>query len=189
MMMASTTSAAATMLLSESMPSPDGIMNSTFHSRTMFPCSPSLATISASAPFPTITLDLTHNPNLLQQYQRPQTQFHVPFQNLPQNFSPAGSLPFNPVLQGQSKFSAMKSSLEAQPPQARAEQVLKPLVSSSSDSVTAATAAIATDPNFTAALVAAITSVIGNVHPNNSSNSNSSTNVDNNIGNSNFVGN
>ncbi|XP_010644477.1 probable WRKY transcription factor 31 isoform X2 [Vitis vinifera] len=189
MAMASTTSAAATMLLSGSMPSSDGIMSSSFHSRTMFPCSPSLATISASAPFPTITLDLTHSPNLLQ-HQRPNAQFHVPFQNLPQNFAP-GSHAFNPVLHSQSKFSALQSSPEMQPPQVGTEQVLKPS-SSSSDTVTAATAAITADPNFTAALVAAITSIIGNVHPNNSSNSSTntrSTNVDNNIGNSNLVGN
>ena len=189
MAMASTTSAAATMLLSGSMPSSDGIMSSSFHSRTMFPCSPSLATISASAPFPTITLDLTHSPNLLQ-HQRPNAQFHVPFQNHPQNFAP-GSHAFNPVLHSQSKFSALQSSPEMQPPQVGTEQVLKPS-SSSSDTVTAATAAITADPNFTAALVAAITSIIGNVHPNNNSNSSTntrSTNVDNNIGNSNLVGN
>lgn len=65
--MASTTSAAASMLLSGSMPSADyhgqgTMMNSNnFLARTIIPGMPtSFATISGSAPFPTITLDLTH---------------------------------------------------------------------------------------------------------------------------------
>jgi hypothetical protein len=54
MAMASTTSAAA------SMPSADGrSVASNFLARTVLPCSSSMATISASAPFPTVTLDLT----------------------------------------------------------------------------------------------------------------------------------
>lgn len=66
MAMASTTSAAASMLLSGSMPSADGsagLMSSNFLARTVLPCSSSMATISASAPFPTVTLDLTHAPD------------------------------------------------------------------------------------------------------------------------------
>ncbi|KAL2931324.1 WRKY transcription factor 42 [Bienertia sinuspersici] len=51
MAMASTTSAAASMLLSGSMPSGDGLMNPNFLARTILPCSSSMATISASAPF------------------------------------------------------------------------------------------------------------------------------------------
>jgi hypothetical protein len=64
MAMASTTSAASFMLLSGSMPSADGqgLMSSNFLAHTVLPCSSSMATISASAPFPTVTLDLTHGP-------------------------------------------------------------------------------------------------------------------------------
>lgn len=50
MAMASTTAAAATMLLSGSMPSSDTT-----------PYSQNVATLTASAPFPTVTLDLTTN--------------------------------------------------------------------------------------------------------------------------------
>ncbi|CAI8592741.1 unnamed protein product [Vicia faba] len=57
------TSSAARMLLSGPMTSPDGLMNPNFLTRTVFPSSSSIATISASAPFPTITLDLTQSPN------------------------------------------------------------------------------------------------------------------------------
>ncbi|KAI5412728.1 hypothetical protein KIW84_057385 [Lathyrus oleraceus] len=63
MEMVKQTSAAARMLLSGPMTSPDGLMNSNFLTRTVFPSSSSIATISASAPFPTITLDLTQSPN------------------------------------------------------------------------------------------------------------------------------
>uniref|UniRef100_A0A5B7C8V3 Putative WRKY transcription factor 31 n=1 Tax=Davidia involucrata TaxID=16924 RepID=A0A5B7C8V3_DAVIN len=170
MAMASTTAAAASMLLSGSMPSADGlIMNSNVLARTILPaCSPNLATISASAPFPTVTLDLTNTPNPFQLLQRPHGQFQVPFPNPP----PLHGFPSGPqALYNQSKFSGLQSSR---------------------DTMNAATAAIAADPNFTAALVAAITSIIGaNVHPNNHGNNNSSTRMssDNNVGNSNFVGN
>ncbi|CAK8536566.1 unnamed protein product [Lathyrus sativus] len=57
------TSSAARMLLSGPMTSPDGLMNPNFLTRTVFPSSSSIATISSSAPFPTITLDLTQSPN------------------------------------------------------------------------------------------------------------------------------
>ncbi|CAN8274210.1 unnamed protein product [Cochlearia groenlandica] len=64
MAMASTTTAAASMLLSGSSSSQDGLMNPTnLLARAILPCSSSMATISASAPFPTITLDLTNSPN------------------------------------------------------------------------------------------------------------------------------
>ncbi|KAI8563260.1 hypothetical protein RHMOL_Rhmol03G0099000 [Rhododendron molle] len=61
MAMASTTSAAASMLLSGSMSSANGLMIPNFLARTILPCSSSMATFSASAPFPTVTLDLTQN--------------------------------------------------------------------------------------------------------------------------------
>ncbi|KAJ7963777.1 WRKY family transcription factor [Quillaja saponaria] len=78
--MASTTSAAASMLLSGSMRSADGLMNTNLLARsTILACSPNIATISASAPFPTITLDLTqtNNNNPLQRSTSPQAQFSL----------------------------------------------------------------------------------------------------------------
>ncbi|KAM0011580.1 putative transcription factor WRKY family [Helianthus debilis subsp. tardiflorus] len=64
MAMASTTSSATRMLLSGSMTSSDGLMT----------------TISASAPFPTVTLDLTQPPTPLH-YHRTSGQSQLPFSN------------------------------------------------------------------------------------------------------------
>ncbi|CAH2078302.1 unnamed protein product [Thlaspi arvense] len=165
--MASTTTAAASMLLSGSMSSQDGLMNPTnLLARAILPCSSSMATISASAPFPTITLDLTNSPNgnnpnmstnnpLLQFAQRPGFNPAV----LPQVVGQA--LYYN---QQQSKFSGLQ--LPAQPMQIAT-------TSSMAESVSAASAAIASDPNFAAALAAAITSIInGSSHQNNNNNNN-----------------
>nr|WGV38247.1 WRKY [Loropetalum chinense var. rubrum] len=197
MTMASTTSAAANMLLSGSMSSADGMMNPNFLARAILPCSSSVATISASAPFPTVTLDLTHTPNNPLQFQRPPTQFQVPFPGHPQNFATAAvpqaaaqsGLPqvFSQALYNQSKFSGLQLSHEMdsahlahQTPlpqlhqiQQQQQQAAPPL---SADTVSAATAAITADPNFTAALVAAITSIIGGGHPNNNSAAAAATN-------------
>ncbi|CAL4978863.1 unnamed protein product [Urochloa decumbens] len=88
MAMASTTSAAASMLLSGSMPSADN----SFLARAVLPScssSSSMATISASAPFPTVTLDLTHRP-------------HMPLLQAPP-----------PPLYNQSKFSGLHMSSTA----------------------------------------------------------------------------
>ncbi|XP_072956517.1 WRKY transcription factor 6-like [Typha angustifolia] len=57
--MASITSSAASSLLSGSTSSADGLMNPSFFSGAMLPSSAGVATISASAPFPTVMLDLT----------------------------------------------------------------------------------------------------------------------------------
>ncbi|ESQ55147.1 hypothetical protein EUTSA_v10026864mg [Eutrema salsugineum] len=165
MAMASTTTAAASMLLSGSMSSQDGLMNPTnLLARAILPCSSSMATISASAPFPTITLDLTNSSNgntsnigtnnpLMQFAQRPGFNPAV----LPQVVGQA--LYYN---QQQSKFSGLQ--LPAQPLQIAT-------TSSMAESVSAASAAIASDPNFAAALAAAITSIInGSSHQNNSNN-------------------
>ncbi|KAF6168263.1 hypothetical protein GIB67_011648 [Kingdonia uniflora] len=185
MAMASTTSAAASMLLSGSMSSADGLMNSNFLTRALLPCSPSMATISASAPFPTVTLDLTHSLNPLQ-FQRPQTQFHVPFMNQSQvPFAPqSGSqLPqvFGHPLYNQSKFSGLHtSSQDINATQFAHHQptVPPPMYqpqTSLADTVSAATAAITADPNFTAALAAAISSIIGNANTNNNVSGNTTT--------------
>nr|QRX38910.1 transcription factor WRKY13 [Lilium regale] len=176
MAMASTTSAAASMLLSGSMSSTDGLMNSNFLARTILPCSSSMATISASAPFPTVTLDLTHTPSPLQ-FQRPQAQF--PF--------PGGATSFAAPPQPQSLFNQSKfSGLQMSPDMEAAAQFAIPKQQSGTpqtlaDTVSAATAAITADPNFTAALAAAITSIIGGGHqqPNNSSSNGNPSNSGN----------
>lgn len=140
MAMASTTSAAASMLLSGSMPSADGVA-SNFLARTVLPCNSSMATISASAPFPTVTLDLTNGPSNaaavpLSTARPPPPQFQMP---LPAVLPPA--------LYNQSRFSGLQMSSDENAPPARLL----------ADTVSAITA----DPNFTVALAAAITSIIG----------------------------
>nr|URH10340.1 WRKY61 [Phoebe bournei] len=152
MAMASTTSAAASMLLSGSMSSSDGLMNPNFLARTMLPCSSSMATLSASAPFPTVTLDLTHTPNPLQP-QGQSIQFPVPLHGSPQIF--------NQSLYNLTKFSGSNAAAFV------------------SDSVSAATAAITNDPNFTAALAAAIASIIGGAPTSSSTNINSNATQNN----------
>ncbi|KAE8686378.1 aspartic proteinase isoform 2 [Hibiscus syriacus] len=147
--MASTTKAATTMLLSGSMPSADGMMMNP----NLLPCS-SMATVSASGPFPTVTLDLTHSPNDLQG-QRPNTQ------------SP--QVLFGQALCNQSKFTGLQLSQDT----VSSSQLQQPQLA---DTVRAATVAMANDPNFTAALAAALTSIIGGAHPNSSGNTSNGTN-------------
>ncbi|KAE8685261.1 putative WRKY transcription factor 42 [Hibiscus syriacus] len=172
MAMASTTSSAARMLLSGSMSSADGLMNSNFLTRTVLPCSSSMATISASAPFPTVTLDLTQTPNPLQ-FPTPEGQFQVPFPNPQSHPNPQASplLPqiFGQALYNQSKFSGLQMSHNIEQPQMN-HQLQQGRQNSLAETVNAATAAIATDPNFTAALAAAITSIIGSSHTSNITN-------------------
>ncbi|KAK1274693.1 WRKY transcription factor 6 [Acorus gramineus] len=185
MAMASTTSAAACMLLSGSMPSADGVgttamMNPNFLARTLLPCSTSMATISASAPFPTVTLDLTHSPANPLQFQRPPAppqpptnQFQLSYGAQAQQTMPPPPPPqiFGQALySNQSKFSGLQMSSEAAQAQAQAPASL-------ADTVSLATAAITSDPNFTAALAAAITSIIsgGGAQPSNNNDSNAHT--------------
>ncbi|KAF3451745.1 hypothetical protein FNV43_RR07841 [Rhamnella rubrinervis] len=193
MAMASTTTAAATMLLSGSMSSADGIMNPNLLARAILPCSSNMATISASAPFPTVTLDLTNSSNQLQQYQRTTpSQFQLPFAGQPQNFgsSSTPSLPqvFGQALYNQSKFSGLQLSQEMGSSvlgqQAASQQMLQTQPASLADTVSAATAAITADPNFTAALAAAISSIIGGGHPNNNTTGNANSYLNSNNNNS-----
>ncbi|KAG6603790.1 WRKY transcription factor 6, partial [Cucurbita argyrosperma subsp. sororia] len=187
MAMASTTTAAATMLLSGSMSSADhNLMNPNLLARAILPCSSSMATISASAPFPTITLDLTQTPNPLQ-FQRPAAApFHLPF--------PGGQPPLAAAqvlgqpLYNQSKFSGLQLSHEmgANSPHLGHPQIAQPAPTTQSggasfaDTLSAATAAITADPNFTAALAAAISSIIGGAHSNNNSTTTTNTTTNNN---------
>lgn len=216
MAMASTTSSAARMLLSGSMPSSDGLMNSNFLARTFLSCSSSMATISASAPFPTVSLDLTQTPNPLQFQRGGPGQFQVPFSNpQQQNFTGpnAALLPqiFGQALYNQSKFSGLQMSQDMEGG-ASSQLGIPPLhhqgasPAALADTVTALTA----DPNFSAALAAAISSVFGgggsqpntgggggatNVTATNSNNNGSATTSNNNshgnnkVNNSNFQGN
>ncbi|CAL9094134.1 unnamed protein product [Musa textilis] len=189
MAMASTTSAAASMLLSGSMPSGDGLMSSNFLARTILPCSSSMATISASAPFPTVTLDLTQSPNPLQFQRSAASHFQLPFASAAPGLATSLSPPqvFGQTLQTQSKFSGLQTSPEtdaAQLAHPKAQSLLPP---SLANKVSAATAAITADPNFTAALAAAITSIIGgggNHQTGNNNNSHSSGNTTYSNGNS-----
>ncbi|KAF0920830.1 hypothetical protein E2562_037298 [Oryza meyeriana var. granulata] len=189
MAMASTTSAAASMLLSGSMPSADGsagLMSSNFLARTVLPCSSSMATISASAPFPTVTLDLTHAPpgapNAVPlnaaRPPAPVPQFQVPLPG--GGMAPAFAVPPQ-VLYNQSKFSGLQMSSDSA--EAAAAQFAHPrppigqLPGPLSDTVSAAAAAITADPNFTVALAAAITSIIGGQHTAAGNNSNANNNA------------
>ncbi|KAL5226484.1 hypothetical protein ABZP36_014749 [Zizania latifolia] len=147
--MANTTSAAAAMLLSGPATSRDGAMlghpAAMFHQS--FPYASTMATLSASAPFPTITLDLTqtpagaagllhalHRPPAIHPAASPAMPFAVPPQlamYLPQRAAPA-MLPTAAAGLGARQQSVMET----------------------------VTAALAADPNFTTALAAAISSVV-----------------------------
>ncbi|OIW04050.1 hypothetical protein TanjilG_24161 [Lupinus angustifolius] len=171
MAMAQTTSSAARMLLSGSMSSADGLMNANFLTRTLLPCSSSMATISASAPFPTVTLDLTQPPNT-SHLPKPQTQFQIPFQQ-GVNSTPS-LLPqiIGQALYNQSLFSGLQMSQDGNQSQQQQPQI--------ADTVGAS---IAADPNLTAALAAAITSIIGGAQPNNNNNNNNTSTSNNSNGN------
>ncbi|KAI3711143.1 hypothetical protein L2E82_41015 [Cichorium intybus] len=160
--MASTTSAAASMLLSGSSSSVDGVMNSNLLAQAFRPNSSSIASISASAPFPTITLDLTHPPNSNPSEGFPTSQFAMPLQVFHQGGGGGATLynqsRFSGLQLSNNNFSNQLSSHhQFAPPQHHQSQPY----TSFGHSLSAATAAITADPNFTAALAAAITSIMG----------------------------
>ncbi|KFK30745.1 hypothetical protein AALP_AA6G021500 [Arabis alpina] len=168
--MAATTSAAAAMLLSGSTtsnfhqtlssPSATSSAPSFYHN---FPYTSTIATLSASAPFPTITLDLTNPPRLLQPPQ-PQPQFLS-------QYGPTAFL--TNANQIRSMNSNNNNNQQLSLPNMfgpQAPQVPR-------DMVDTVRAAIAMDPNFTAALAAAISNIMGGGN-NNDNNNNNNNKVD-----------
>ncbi|XP_058077084.1 probable WRKY transcription factor 47 isoform X3 [Magnolia sinica] len=136
--MANATSSAATMLLSGSTISQGPLYNSPFFPTSPYPTT--LATLSSSAPFPTITLDLTHTPSPLHYQQVPQPSLPFPFP--PTNYRPL----INQPIYHTQRLSSM-------PPVQLGQR--------QSSLTEAITAAITTDPNFTASIAAAISSIVG----------------------------
>ncbi|KAI3966549.1 hypothetical protein MKW92_052681 [Papaver armeniacum] len=187
--MAHTTTAAATMLLSGSTMSnsrePTLSANSLFSSPSaapIFPYNANIATLSASAPFPTITLDLTTTPNVHHQHhhQTPppadprqfqqQPLFPLPLQAYPPHSQSLLRPPYliNPPNPLRVASAIPSVQLATQQQQGMVEMV---------------TAAITSDPNFTTALAAAISSIMGapmhNTHELTNSNNNDSNNKNN----------
>lgn len=173
--MANTTSAAAAMLLSGSTTSKDAhphLANSGFISNSPLPLfASSMATLSASAPFPTITLDLTQTPmiNAMQQFHRipPPSSHTFPL--------PLHGYPVNPhshhQLMGEMGHPMIPMyfppNYKALPPggilQLGGQQ--RTTNSHANSMVETVGAAIASDPNFTAALAAAISTIMGAPQP------------------------
>ncbi|XP_021313677.1 WRKY transcription factor 42 isoform X2 [Sorghum bicolor] len=163
--MANTTSAAAAMLLSGPATSRDGAAAALlghpalFHHSSSIPYASTMATLSASAPFPTITLDLTQAPGgvagsggggLLPHglgLHRPPGGIH------PVTAVPAMPFPVPSPLA--SMFLPQRAPTG--PPMPTGLQVARQQQSVMMETVTAA---IAADPNFTTALAAAISSVM-----------------------------
>ncbi|KAK8693718.1 hypothetical protein V6N13_071289 [Hibiscus sabdariffa] len=150
MAVANTTSAAAAMLLSGSTASKDGLSH--FPS---FPYASTMASFSSPSvsPFPIITLDLTQGPNAVSA-----ATFPLPLHGYhPQIL--LGHPMFAPL-----KLSTLSTMQSWQRPASMVESV---------------TAAVASDPNFTASLAAAISAVIGAPTSNNGGNKSSSNGVPN----------
>ncbi|CAL4909586.1 unnamed protein product [Urochloa decumbens] len=157
MPMASTTAAAASMLLSGSMPSADGSLmaGSNFLARAVLPCSSNVATISASAPFPTVTLDLTQPTGAPSQQQPPLPPQRPDPAQLQAALAEAARPVALPQLFGQKLYDPAKLSAV----QAAAGANKAAAAPDAGDTVSAA-AVIASDPNFPAVLAAAIKSYI-----------------------------
>ncbi|KAI3815084.1 hypothetical protein L1987_14738 [Smallanthus sonchifolius] len=172
MAMASTTSSAARMLLSGSMPSSDGLKNSNYLARTLLPSSSSMTIISACGPSPTITLDLTQTPTP-SQFHQTSGQFQLPFSN-------SNSLPhsFGQLLYNHSEFSGLQMSQNMEAPGTDRQPLLRlhpqgPPHAALANTVTALTV----DPNFTAALASAISTIMGGGNGGGSNGNNNDENV------------
>ncbi|KAI3968659.1 hypothetical protein MKX01_028809 [Papaver californicum] len=183
--MAHTTTAAATMLLSGSTMSnnrePTLTANSLFSSPSaapLFPYAANIATLSASAPFPTITLDLTTTPNVHHQTPPPADSRH--FQRQPLFPLPLQAYPPH----SQSQFRPPYLINPPHPPRvATAIPSVKLATQQQQGMVEMVTAAITSDPNFTTALATAISSIMGapmrNTHELNNSDNNNVNNKNN----------
>ncbi|KAL6285003.1 hypothetical protein ACE6H2_009393 [Prunus campanulata] len=169
--MANTTSAAAAMLLSGSTTSKEALQyhhhhlaNSGFFSNSQLPFfASSMATLSASAPFPTITLDLTQSP--MQQFHRipppSSSTFPLPLHGYPINHQLMGGLG-HPI----PAPMYFPPNYKAPPPPAGVSLGGQRSTSThASGMVETVSAAIASDPNFTAALAAAISTIMGAPRP------------------------
>ncbi|MED6185822.1 WRKY transcription factor [Stylosanthes scabra] len=151
--MANTTSAAAAMLLSGSTSSSKEALTGGYLSSMPYT---SMATLSASAPFPTITLDLTHNhPNALQLHRVPPSPvtFPLPLHAL-------APTPHHHQLLGHPFLISHHHQHKLMPPLVHRQQP-QPSNNNPSSMVETVSAAIASDPNFTAAVAAALSSIIG----------------------------
>ncbi|KAK7344331.1 hypothetical protein VNO77_13806 [Canavalia gladiata] len=159
-MMANSTSAAAAMLLSGSSSSSTITKEIQNNSAGLFSSAPyiSMATLSASAPFPTITLDMTHiPPNPMQLHRDSSSSVTFP---LPLHVATFPQLLGQPVIFPQ-----------------KLTHPTTPLVQSMMDTMSAS---IASDPNFTAALATTISSIIEAQRANHANNN---INISNNDGN------
>ncbi|KAJ7518364.1 hypothetical protein O6H91_21G065600 [Diphasiastrum complanatum] len=138
---ASTTAAAASMFLSGS--TYEGMVNTSNEFQSLYlPSIVPSSILSASCPFPTITLDLTNDQKT--SFSHPPT-----FQALANKMIPVHSLTASSFFpRGMASMPNSRNSI--------------PTAQSLVDSVAAATAAITADPKFTAALAAAVTSIMSN---------------------------
>ncbi|XP_030460473.1 probable WRKY transcription factor 47 [Syzygium oleosum] len=167
--MANTTSAAAAMLLSGSTTSKETLGSTNPGYFPSLPYPSTMATLSASAPFPTITLDLTQNHNPMQLFPRAlppaSTTFPLPLHGL------------TAQMMGQVQHSMKLPSMPL---------VQLGLGQRHASLVESVSAAIASNPNFTAALAAALSTVMGGVPPQNGPDGNINAN-NNNSGNNHFL--
>ncbi|CAO2192860.1 unnamed protein product [Urochloa humidicola] len=164
--MANTTSAAAAMLLSGPATSRDGallghpaaaLFHHHHHATSILPYASTMATLSASAPFPTITLDLTQGPPAGSVGGAAGLLSHALHQRPP----PVGTMIHHPAAAAAMPFP-VPSPLAAMflPQRAAASTGMQVARQQQQAVMETVTAAIAADPNFTTALAAAISSVM-----------------------------